>query len=261
MDDIKQGNPITADWLNALKDEVQQQSQLTVCAPLVMIDSPGGKAIALALPNDFIRSVIPLTVTDVETGAGWYKGTSYSGMSVADPTVDLAMPLQLTAASSPDLLIANLGETSGHAITTPIDGVGIVVGYSNESAPRRVVFLIGISAPPSLKFAKITSTWAYGGNTVAANPCKYDGTAVDTTTTLTLDLFWPQTEAPQFFPHAAGVVVAFQPYSIVISGSNGLLVGWRQIPVCSERFMVLQGDGDAGSTAVTGLVFNYTRGK
>ena len=128
-------------------------------------------------------------------------------------------------------------------------------GNSSAIFPRDDGTVDVVATPGiSLKYGVVASAWSYGQDVYSITP---DGS----TGTVNVSIYWDLTNQPQYAPYTVGAHVAYLPHGSSVPGSSavGQLVGMRQIPICAQRYMVLQGQGASSVTTVTGLLFDWVR--
>ncbi len=123
------------------------------------------------------------------------------------------------------------------------------LGSSNAAASPGGARMLYPPLPLPLEYAVMTGSWTPGTNYVTGNLSDEDGTNVDTTLGLTLALIWPPGDTPQYCPFTAGSVMAFLRFAdqALVAGFNGLLVGYRQTPLCVNQYEVIYNASDDAS--------------
>jgi hypothetical protein len=127
---------------NRMADMLERLSRLSVEPPLSIHNNGNSISITFNRPD----AVVPLELTATETGVGYYKGRILTGsISIADVTVNLALPQGLTVPSADNCLVLNFVEAGypAHAINLPIWGAGLSLGMTRETTPRPSYLWLG----------------------------------------------------------------------------------------------------------------------
>ena len=135
---------LTATNLAELADGTHQLSAGTLVQVFSLYVRGKGGA-KLHVFNQPPRAGVVVQITGPASGAGEYDGRILSGTSNASPSSALSMPAGLHIPGGDDALVLNLEEdgASGHRLASGTYAVGVVRGMTNESPPRRIVFIGG----------------------------------------------------------------------------------------------------------------------
>jgi hypothetical protein len=135
---------ITATNLAELVDGTHQLSDGTL-VQVFSLYVRGRNGAKLHVFNQPPRGGVVVQITGNASGNGEYNGRILSGSSNASPSSALSMPAGLSIPGSDDALVLNLEEdgASGHRIASGTYAVGVVRGITNESPPRKIVFIRG----------------------------------------------------------------------------------------------------------------------
>lgn len=92
-------------------------------------------------------SIAIVKITSNAAGNGKYNARILTGLSTATATTNLSMPAGMTVPGADNALFLNLPESggSGHNLTTNSFAMGLIVGTTTETTPRKIVMGTSLS--------------------------------------------------------------------------------------------------------------------
>lgn len=94
-----------------------------------------------------IGTMAIVKITSNAAGNGKYNARILTGLSTATATTNLSMPAGMTVPGADNALFLNLPESggSGHNLTTNSFAMGLIVGTTTETTPRKIVMGTSLS--------------------------------------------------------------------------------------------------------------------
>jgi hypothetical protein len=128
----------------------------------------GSKGFALPGPT-----IVPVRVVANETGSELYSGTAYAGVQVLNPSSN---PPSYSAGmvTNRSVVVFNTNRSCGtntHSLNPPAGGLygaGFIVGHTNETPPRDIVWWLGDTSPMREVSLTTSSGSAGGSNSICS---------------------------------------------------------------------------------------------